>query len=62
MGGVLKHPRIVKVKEGEWAGYYEVPKEDLLRILVAEAFLPEKAKKIVATGHRPDCLTFWVSE
>ena len=35
----------------------EVPKDDLLRILVNEGFVPIDATRIIGTGHRPDVLT-----
>lgn len=39
---------------------FEVPKEDLLRLLKEYQFSPDNASRIVASGHRPDCLTFTV--
>lgn len=40
--------------------FVEVPKEDLLRMLIAECLAPEDAKKIIGSGHTPEAIKFTV--
>ena len=39
----------------------EVPKDDLLKVLIDEGFIPADATRIIGTGHNPEILSITVT-